>query len=51
MRNLEVGYELEALLLMGQCIDIAAKSREQVRTDRQIDGLMDRGMVDGMIDR
>lgn len=51
MRTLEVGYELEALLLMGQCIDIAAKSREQVRTDRWIDRSMDRRMVDRMIDR
>lgn len=32
VRNLEVGFELEALLLTGQCIDIAAKTREQVCT-------------------
>ena len=34
VRLLEVGFELEALLLTGQCIDIAAKTREQVRQRR-----------------
>ena len=34
MQNLVVGFELEALLLTGQCIDIAAKTREQVRAGR-----------------
>ena len=30
MRTLEVEFELEALMLTGQCIDVAARTREQV---------------------
>ncbi len=29
-RYLEAGFELEALMITGQCMDVAAKSREQV---------------------